>query len=791
MVWGLVVLGLVALQVKSAGAADDMGTVAVQGTEAITVEDWSQQLSHATGKKTITLLLRRGEAYRSMGHYLKAAADFSAARDQAKTLEQPLLEIVAAQCLGFVYFLQQKMSMAQSLLSTALESAKSLGQRDLAAACANRLGTVSFHQGHVQKARKLYFEALDFNQNGDDFALRATLYRNLARIEKDNTLAFEHLYTAAKIAQAIESPYEQAQLFLGIAAEAQSRDSDNTRHAFRYDALNQAWLIAIGTGSPRLISQAAGRMGRLYETRNRFEDALTLTEQALEAAQILDAHELLLKWEWQRGRILRAQGDRKQAIAAHWRAVYHIQAIRQDIPNNYREGCASFRETHSPLYLELADMLLTQSGQETDTQVKQSLLKEAQQAVESIKRSQLRDYFKDPCIDALSQQIESLSPGTAVIYPIIFSDRLELLSDIGGELHRRTSKIKKDDLEQTVFLLAGNLRNGLFHKQLSQDVYAWLIAPLEALFSKHQIHTLIFVPDGVLRMLPIAALHDNQQFLVEKYAVATEPGLSLLDPKPLPRGDMRTLLAGMSEAGPVVLNLPKRYWNTLSQISLSQKDRGVRGLSITKEQLNSETRSTPDPLSQDKAVEHVKQMLRLPGVEKEINHLSQNLPNQMLFNKSFLLERFSRELKEKNYRIIHIASHGFFGGTPEQNFIMTYNKCLNMTLLEDYIKPKQLAAQPVELITLSACQTAEGDERSPLGLAGVALKSGARSVMGSLWPVSDTATQQLLSDFYLNLKDEKVSKAEALQKAQIKLLKRNEFNHPFYWSAFILVGNWL
>lgn len=144
-----------------------------------------------------------------------------------------------------------------------------------------------------------------------------------------------------------------------------------------------------------------------------------------------------------------------------------------------------------------------------------------------------------------------------------------------------------------------------------------------------------------------------------------------------------------------------------------------------------------------------------------------------------------------NYRIIHIASHGFLGGTPDQNFIMTYDKCLNMNHLEDYIKPKQLAEQPIELITLSACQTAEGDDRSPLGLAGVALKSGARRVIGSLWPVSDKATQLLLSEFYLYLKDKNVSKAQALRQAQLSLIKTDVFEHPFYWSAFILMGNWL
>lgn len=162
-----------------------------------------------------------------------------------------------------------------------------------------------------------------------------------------------------------------------------------------------------------------------------------------------------------------------------------------------------------------------------------------------------------------------------------------------------------------------------------------------------------------------------------------------------------------------------------------------------------------------------------------------------MLNEDLQKDRFSKELKEKAYKVIHIASHGFFGGAPEQNFIMTYDSILNMNQLEALIRPKQFAESPVELVTLSACQTAEGDDRSPLGLSGVALKSGARSALGSLWPVSDHAAQELLPIFYHFLENDSVSKAEALQKAQLMLMQDERFQHPYYWASFILIGNWL
>ena len=97
----------------------------------------------------------------------------------------------------------------------------------------------------------------------------------------------------------------------------------------------------------------------------------------------------------------------------------------------------------------------------------------------------------------------------------------------------------------------------------------------------------------------------------------------------------------------------------------------------------------------------------------------------------------------------------------------------------------------MELLTLSACQTAAGDERAALGLAGIAVRAGARSALATLWNVSDQAASLLVVEFYQKLNDPAVSKAEALQAAQIMLLKSGRYRHPFYWSPYLLIGNWL
>lgn len=115
-----------------------------------------------------------------------------------------------------------------------------------------------------------------------------------------------------------------------------------------------------------------------------------------------------------------------------------------------------------------------------------------------------------------------------------------------------------------------------------------------------------------------------------------------------------------------------------------------------------------------------------------------------------------------------------------------------MNRLEQLIAPSKFADAPVELLTLSACQTALGDDRSALGLAGIAVKAGARSALASLWLIDDESTALLMSRFYQELKnDPAVSKAKALQRAQLVLIKSQKHRHPFYWSAFLLIGNWL
>jgi CHAT domain-containing protein len=270
----------------------------------------------------------------------------------------------------------------------------------------------------------------------------------------------------------------------------------------------------------------------------------------------------------------------------------------------------------------------------------------------------------------------------------------------------------------------------------AQELECYLIAPLQPLLAHAKAGTLVFVPGGALRTIPLGVLHDGQRFLIERYAVAVAPGLTLLEPVALTRAPGAVLLGGVSEA-----------------------------------------RQEFPPL---------------PFVPRELSQVRQLFPGEELLDAQFELPRLRREFTDQPYRIVHLATHGRFDRDASKTFILTYHDKLSLNELERLLKPSKLRNEPVELLTLSACQTAAGDDRAALGLAGVAVKAGARSALATLWCVNDEASARLVTDFYAELKKSPtLNKAQALQAAQRRFLTDVRYGHPYYWAPFLLIGNWL
>ena len=212
----------------------------------------------------------------------------------------------------------------------------------------------------------------------------------------------------------------------------------------------------------------------------------------------------------------------------------------------------SFRETIGPVYFELVDLLLQRAASLPDRNQAGAYLIEARESVELFKTAELRDYFRDDCVDnALSKvtELDAMAKTAVVIYPILLPDRIELLVSLPTGLKRILVPVGAETLTEEVrdSPQAGErtTREYLPH---AQKLYDWLIRPLEADLASFPIDTLVFVPDGALRTIPMAALHDGKQFLIAKYAVGITPSLSLSDPRPIKREDMKVLAVGVTEA---------------------------------------------------------------------------------------------------------------------------------------------------------------------------------------------------------------------------------------------------
>ena len=265
--------------------------------------------------------------------------------------------------------------------------------------------------------------------------------------------------------------------------------------------------------------------------------------------------------------------------------------------------------------------------------------------------------------------------------------------------------------------------------------YDWLVRPFEPEFAANQTNTLVFILDGIMKGIPVAALHDGEQYLIEKYGLALTPGLQLLTSGSLTSDTLKTITGGLTESR--------------------------QGFSS------------------------------LPYVEVEVSEIADLVPSEILLDRDFTRDRLREQITTSPYPIVHLATHGQFSSRAEDTFLLTWDDRINVKSLDRLLQDRFAEDTPVELLILSACQTATGDKQAALGLAGVAVRSGARSTLATLWSIQDDSTAQLMIEFYRAIKKPGTTKASALRQAQLSLLRSPKYHHPYYWSAFVLVGNWL
>lgn len=518
--------------------------------------------------------------------------------------------------------------------------------------------------------------------------------------------------------------------------------------AFRHPDDTAAWTTAanlLGRAErqardekrPRMTSYALGFRGELYERRNRRDDALVLTRRALLAALEADAPDALYRWQWQLGRLDRAAGQTDAALEQYRQAAATLDGLRRQA-----SAATAAWDTASAqsLYLELADLLLRKAAETAEPAPRQALLVEARDALEAQKAEELTDYFRDECLAAQRKARPDEIPGTVFVYPIALPDRLAILVGGSGPLELVTLPIGRERLTTEVDHFRARLTRRTTREYLryAHTLYDWLITPIEPLIEARKPDTLVFVPDGPLRTIPFAALQDPKtgEFLIERHALAIVPSLTLTEPRPFQDVHVRVLTAGLSES-----------------------------------------------------VEGFPPLVYVP---EEVAAIEGAFPGQELINQDFVIKRFEHAVETRPFGIVHIASHAEFGGDPDDSFLLAYDGRLPMNELANVVGTTRFRReQPLELLTLSACETAVGNDRAGLGLAGIAVRAGARSALASLWSVNDEAAASLFEEFYSQLSAGKQSRAGALQAAQLKLLAHRGFRHPAFWSAFVLISSWL
>lgn len=693
-------------------------------------------------------LVQLAQAYRSLGQYRDALKYLEAALALAEASGDRLQTAIAMNSIGDIHIATGPAETAQKYLQEALRLAKDLDNRRLAAIVLNNLGNLASAEKKYPEALSLYKESAASAQSAKStaVAVRATINAAAASIHnKQIKEAKALLDEAAEQIKPLESSQDKAMGLMNIGLSyfnlrPNFPDAKDALLLLAHRNLSEAASVAEAIGDRRAASYAWGHLGRLYELEDRYTESLQLTRRATFAAQQSNVPESLYRWEWQTGRLLAKLGNADEAINAYRRAVRTLQAIRPELSVSYGAPQESFRETVGPVYFELVDLLLRRAASLQSADQVAPYLIEARESVELFKAAELRDYFRDDCVDtALAKvtKLDTLAQTAVVIYPIILPNRTELLISLPNGLKRYPIDVDAETLTQEVRNFRRRLEKRTTREYLphAQKLYDWLIRPLEADLASSAIDTLVFVPDGALRTVPMAALHDGKQFLIAKYALGITPSLNLSDPRPIKREGMKVLAVGVTES--------------------------VQGYPP------------------------------LPNVSQELKALQTLLGSTTLVDRSFLAANFETKLKEEQFSVVHVASHGEFGNDVDNTFLLTFDDKLSLDRLNQMVGVFRFRDDPLELLTLSACDTAAGDDRAALGLAGMAIKAGARSALATLWNISDQATVDLVLDFYRELKNPATSRAVALQRAQLKLIENPRYEHPGYWSAFLMINNWL
>ena len=480
-----------------------------------------------------------------------------------------------------------------------------------------------------------------------------------------------------------------------------------------------------------LLSRGYGQLGQLYLLSEQSGEALEAFQRASQTAQRSNKLHQLYKWQHELAKIFKQQGNKKQAATYFEAAIATLRKVEWIVAPLSSELRINFQEQAAPVFDDYIDMLL-------DFQTPN--FKKVLSVQRKFAASELQNYLGCGTLQPTSvDQIFENDADAIVINIFKSNNEYYTIVESSDLITAQVQKINADEIESAIsrtrLLLdttptVPNRKIQSLEDNLSQ-LYNQLIAPIEAQLEPGK--TLVFALDPNFQQIPIGMFFDGNQYLIEKHPVAfIPPQLNKLTPVDS-RAKDNVFFAGLSQAR-----------------------------SIQEQQFSS-----------------------LPYVKIEAEAIQ---ANRKILNQSFTQERLIEQFT-KDIPVFHIATHGQFSSDPEQTFILAWDDKITLNSLTSVVEYRaQNTPQPIELLVLSACETAKGDPLAALGLAGITVQAGTHSTLASLWQSDDLSSALIMEDFYQFWREGN-SKAKALQLAQIKQIKQGR--SPYSWGSFVLVGSWL
>ncbi|WP_341531751.1 CHAT domain-containing protein (plasmid) [Nostoc sp. UHCC 0302] len=506
--------------------------------------------------------------------------------------------------------------------------------------------------------------------------------------------------------------------------------------AVQYSKL--ALQMAQTINSTRWLSYSFGTLGKL-ETQT--EQKQVYFNKALGLAQSIRASDIAYQWQQQLGQIYQKQGKTDLAIQNYSAAIAHMTQVRDSLLSTNGDLQFSFQEEMEPTYRNYIRLLLASPNPD---------LKRVIQINEGLQIARLENFLRCGKLDLVAlNELQNLKSAPSIINIIDLGDTIEvILQSADGSLHHHSvaSKLISSHINQLLEVLQGEKLIAISESAItyhSQAIYENLIAPIKKYLPPSG--TLVFTLDKSFQSLPMALLYDGKDYLIKHYSIAETLGSRIRQPKILRENQMRALIAGLSKPGP----------------------------------------SSLDPNAPEN-------MDDLPQSTQEAKNVEKQTKSSLaLLDDNFTLKRFKEELTQKNFPIVHITTHGQFSSDPLKTVLVAYDQLINIKDFDSLIRGKtQNSQDAIELLVLSACETAKGNKQSVMGIAGIAAQAGARSTVATLWRVDANSTALLMKEFYKGLNNG-LTKAEALRQAQLSLLSNPQYKKYYYWAPFLLVGSWL